>query len=172
MPTLNRFPLLGLWAREAALRLGYRQDEAKALGHAYAVLYAIRAQGTRPKKTTKTKEKPPRPVSATEEVEFGGDRLPIERDDEGHLQGLVGHDHPQTARTYQAHIVRKFPLEYYDKLEDAFRAVMKTIPPRELRKPHRVYQLYDEWKKGCGVGRMVDLDKLLSWCEEYSEERS
>src|SRR5205085_4280167 len=41
--TLNRFPLLGLWATEAARRAGYRRDEAEALGHAYAVLYAIRA---------------------------------------------------------------------------------------------------------------------------------
>ena len=43
MATLNRFPLLGLWAREAAHRIGYPDREADVLGHAYAVLYAIRA---------------------------------------------------------------------------------------------------------------------------------
>jgi hypothetical protein len=43
MPTLNRFPILGLWAEEAARRIGYSKDEAESLGHAYAVLYAIRA---------------------------------------------------------------------------------------------------------------------------------
>ena len=44
MPTLNRFPLLGLWAREAATRIGYTAPDADTIGHAYAVLYAIRAQ--------------------------------------------------------------------------------------------------------------------------------
>ena len=29
-----------------------------------------------------------------------------------------------------------------------------------------VYDLYDEWKKQCGVGRLVDLDGLLRWVEE------
>ena len=45
MTTLNRFPLLSLWAREVARRLGYTAAEAESLGHAYAVLYAIRAAG-------------------------------------------------------------------------------------------------------------------------------
>ena len=49
MPTLNRFPLLGLWAKGAARRLGYTKDESEALGHAYAVLYAIRANAVRHK---------------------------------------------------------------------------------------------------------------------------
>ena len=35
MPSLNRFPLLGLWAREAAHRIGYSDAEADVLGHAY-----------------------------------------------------------------------------------------------------------------------------------------
>lgn len=51
MPTLNRFPLLGLWAEEAARRLGYRKDGAESLGHAYSVLYAIRAQRVQRPKT-------------------------------------------------------------------------------------------------------------------------
>jgi hypothetical protein len=170
MPTLNRFPLLGLWAREAARRLGYRKDEAEALGHAYAVLYAIRAQGH--KKPKKAKPKPSAPatappaVPAEEELEFCGDNLPIQRDANDHIQGLVGHEELQTARSYQTHIARKFPPGYYEKLEDAFRTLLKTIPPRELRADHRLYQIYDQWKKSCGVGRLVDLDRLLEWCEE------
>src|SRR5690348_2792089 len=81
MPTLNRFPLLGLWAREAARRLGYRKDEAEALGHAYAVLYAIRARGPTHKKAKKPQAKPsapataPPPAPTVEQLDFGGDRL-------------------------------------------------------------------------------------------------
>jgi hypothetical protein len=33
-PTLNRFPLLGLWAKEAARRVGYSKGESEALGAA------------------------------------------------------------------------------------------------------------------------------------------
>ena len=43
MPNLNRFPLLGLWAKEAARRIGHNDADAQTIGHAYAVLYAIRA---------------------------------------------------------------------------------------------------------------------------------
>jgi hypothetical protein len=146
MPTLNRFPLLGLWAKEAARRLGYTKKESESLGHAYAVLYAIRAQGIR-KPAKKTKVQPSAPATAppdVEELEFCGDRLPIQHDAEGRIECRVGGDGPQTARTYHAHIARKFPPGYYDKLEEAFRAMLKTIPPRQLRSHHRLYQLYDQ----------------------------
>jgi hypothetical protein len=33
-------------------------------------------------------------------------------------------------------------------------------------KTRLVYDLYDEWKKSSGVGRLVDLDKLLAWSRE------
>src|SRR5690242_5637434 len=59
MATLNRFPLLGLWAEEAARRIGYPKAEAESLGHAYAVLYAIRAQRLRQPAKEK-EEKAPR----------------------------------------------------------------------------------------------------------------
>ena len=36
MPTLNRSPLLGLWAKEAARRLGYTKGESEALGRTSA----------------------------------------------------------------------------------------------------------------------------------------
>jgi hypothetical protein len=31
-PTLNRFPLFGLFAHQAALRMGYPEDDARLLG--------------------------------------------------------------------------------------------------------------------------------------------
>jgi hypothetical protein len=50
--------------------------------------------------------------------------------------------------------------------------MLKTIPPRQLRSHHRLYQLYDQWKKSCSIGRLVDLDKLLDWCHERSATES
>ncbi|HEV3262730.1 MAG TPA: hypothetical protein VG013_38195 [Gemmataceae bacterium] len=167
MPTLNRFPLLGLWAEEAARRIGYPKNEAESLGHAYAVLYAIRAQRVaRPKAGEEEAHPPPRRKAPRgEEVEFGGDKLAVTHDAQGHLRGKVGGDKPQTPRTYQASVRAKFPPGYYEKLESCFRRLLKKFPPSRLNS-RLVYGLYDEWKKSCGEGRRVDLDKLLRWCRE------
>ncbi len=165
MPTLNRFPLLGLWAEEAARRIGFRKDEAESLGHAYAVLYAIRARG----KPKQEKEEPAAPAHKkrppAEQLHFGGDDLDVTYDAEGHVQGLVGGDRPQTPRTYAASVRAKFPPGYYEKLTQAFRQLLKGYRPSRLNS-RLVYDLYDEWKRACGVGRLVDLDALLRWCRE------
>lgn len=169
MAILNRFPLLGLWAKEAALRLGYAVGEAKALGHAYAVLYAIRAAAPRVRHEEKAAAKPARKHVETEQIDFSGDKIDITRDANGKVLGLVGHEQPQTARSYRSQVEAKFPDDYYEKLEKAFRAVWHTIPPGQI-KDRRVYKVYDQWKKLCGVGREVDLDKLLDWCEKAGKQ--
>ena len=163
MAVLNRFPLLGLWAREAARRVGYPAPEADALGHAYALLYAIRAnRRARPATAPPAPTTRRRPVA--DQVEFGGDRLDAAYNEAGRLIGLVGGDRPQTPRSYRTAVARKIPDEHRAQLTDAFRRVFQTIPPKQLDSG-MVYDLYDRWKKECGVGRRVDLDKLLEWCD-------
>ncbi len=167
MPTLNRFPLLGLWAEEVARRLGYRAGEAQALGHAYAVLYAIRAQGRRkPRGETKPER---RPAPKSETLSFAGDELPVVRE-EGAVRGWVGHQAKQTPASYRADVEGKFPDGYYDRLRACFRRLLTTYRPAELDS-RLTYDLYDAWKKACGVGRRVDLDRLLAWCEEHAAGR-
>jgi len=162
MPTTsNRFPLLGLWAREAARRLGYKAADAEALGHAYAVLYAIRA-AKRPKNAKDAAK--PRGRRGDEQLHFAGDTLDVAHDAAGCLQGLVGDGRPQTPRTYRASVADKFPADYARRLGEAFRKVLKAYPPEALD-GRIVYALYDEWKKACAAGREVDLDKLLDWCD-------
>ena len=165
MPTLNRFPLLALWAKEAARRVGYTVAESEALGHAYAVLYAIRAANKPHKKADGAHAAPAAPSAPPppDEVEFGGDKIHVARDDAGHVQGYVGGD-LQTSRSYRGHVLHKYPDGYYAKLEEAFRKVFRTLEPKELNS-RLLYDLYDGWKKSCGVGRLVDLDKLLAWCD-------
>jgi hypothetical protein len=174
MATLNRFPLLGLWAKEVARRLGYTVTEAESLGHAYAVLYAIRAAGG-PKHTkgdggaaaaTASPAAPP----AKDELAFGGDRLEVVREG-GKVRGRVGGAEMQTPQSYRYHVVKKFPAGSYDKLEAAFRRVLATYKPGELNS-RLTYQLYDEWKKSCGAGRLVDLDKLTAWCDKRAADRA
>jgi hypothetical protein len=165
VPTLNRFPLLGLWAREAARRIGYSTPDAEALGHAYAVLYAIRAN-KRPK-TAATDQPTPKPRSrrAVDQLTFAGDSLDVVYDDAGHVQGLVGGDRPQTPRSYRVSVANRFPAGYFGRLTGAFQKVLKAYPPKALD-GRIVYDLYDEWKRACAVGRRVDLDKLIEWCEQ------
>jgi hypothetical protein len=167
--TLNRFPLLGLWAEEAARRLGYRRDEAESLGQGYAVLYAIRA-ARRPKPAEGHAGEPKPTPKPTEHVLFGGDRLDVIHDAAGHLRARVGGERPQTPAGYRASVQAKFPPGYYDRLRDAFRRLLKTYPPKALR-GRAVYTVYDQWKKQCGVGRSVDLDCLVQWCEENAASR-
>jgi hypothetical protein len=165
MPTLNRFPLLALWAKEAARRIGYTVAESEALGHAYAVLYAIRAarlhnKAAPPKGPKPTPHRPP-----SERLEFGGDQVDVTRDAHGRVQGLVGHEEPQTAQSYRKAVISKYPPGYYHKLEDAFHELFKKYKPDEINS-RQLYNLYDQWKRSCGAGRSVDLDKLLCWSEE------
>jgi hypothetical protein len=163
MPTLNRFPLLGLWAREAARRIGYSAPEAEALGHAYALLYAIRAN-MRSEPSKAAGRAAPKRRQTREQIQFGGDKLDVVHDESGRLLGRVGGDRPQTPRTYRTSIARKLPEGYLERLTDAFQKVLDQIPPEQLDSG-MVYDVYDQWKKEAGVGRRVDLDRLIEWCE-------
>src|SRR5438309_5561418 len=109
MPTLNRFPLLGLWAEEAARRLGYTRDEAESLGHAYAVLYAIRANRRAHPTEGADHPAPARRQRKAEHLRFAGDDLEITHDPDGKVRGRVGGDQPQPPASYRASVVRKFP---------------------------------------------------------------
>jgi hypothetical protein len=171
MPSLNRFPLLGLWAREAARRLGHNEADAQTIGHAYAVLYAIRASSpVRPvaykdaEAAASVREALEQPADV-ELIDFGGDRLEVSRGPQGQLVGRVGGQLPQTAQTYRYKVQGKFPAGYYEKLSHAVGAFFAKCPDEKLA-GKRIYALYNQWKKQCADGRLVDLDKLLAWCKE------
>ena len=167
MATLNRFPLLGLWAEETARRIGYTKTEAESLGHAYAVLYAIRAQRLRQPAKEKVEKAPRRKRPRAKTIHFGGDDLEATHED-GEVRGLVGGEQPQTPQSYQVSVRKKFPPGYYATLQKAFRQLLRQYPPSRLDS-RLVYNLYDEWKRECGKGRMVDLEKLLTWCRQHAE---
>jgi hypothetical protein len=170
MPTLNRFPLLGLWAREAARRIGYPTPDAEALGHAYALLYAIRANmRTERAKADQTTARPRR-RRGVDELTFGGDTFEVVYDDAGHVQGAVGGGRPQTPRSYRTSVANKFAPGYLAAVSAAFRQVLRAYPPKTLDSK-LVYDIYDQWKKACAVGRRVDLDRLIEWCHQRAGGR-
>ena len=100
--------------------------------------------------------------AASHRVRFCGDDIDAAYDVDGRLRGKVGGGRRQTPASYHSAVRAKFPPGYYDRLQKAFHDLLKTFPPRTLE-GRRVYDLYDEWKKACGVGRLVDLDRLLEW---------
>ena len=171
--TLNRFPLLGLWAREAAVRIGHPEREADVLGHGYAVLYAIRANS--PKKPVHYKDKDAARAAQealasptandVELLSFGGDDLQVSRNGRGELVGRVGDQMPQTPESYRYKVMRKFPAGYYERVQSAFRDFFAAIDPGALDSK-MVYALYDQWKKACASGHSVDLDRLIKWCRD------
>ncbi len=176
MPSLNRFPLLGLWAKEAALRLGHTEADAQTIGHAYAVLYAIRANS--PVRATAYKDK--EAIASAEEalsqpseielLDFGGDRLEISRGPQGQIVGRVGGRLPQTPETFRYKVASKFPASYLARLESAFHAFFAARSPEKID-GKAIYSLYDQWKKQCANGRLVDLDRLIGWCEKSTKAK-
>src|SRR5262249_50564644 len=137
MPTLNRFPLLGLWVREAAHRIGYSDAEADTLGHAYAVLYAIRANS--PVRPARYKDEEAKAAAdrvkaedpAGETLEFGDDELEVCRTARGELVGRVGNAEPQTPQSYRYKVAGKFPAGWYDRLQRAFRDFFEAYTPEK-----------------------------------------
>ena len=76
---------------------------------------------------------------------------------------FVGRD--AIADAYRTSVANKFPPGYLRALTDAFQRVLRTYPPKTLDS-RLVYDIYDEWKKACGAGRRVDLDRLIDWCQK------
>ena len=181
MATLNRFPLWGLWNRVAAEVLEYEADEARCIGHAVAVLYAIRAQGGGYRGGKSSTKKGSIPAGAatkvltTDELAFGGDSLPCEMDEDGRVvKCLVGckspKDKAQTPSTYERDVEGKVPLELRQELTEAMQALLSTYSKMELS-GRLIYRIYDQWKKECKAGRRVDLNNLLDWLRERAEDR-
>jgi hypothetical protein len=175
MAILNRFPLFGLWNRVAAELIGYDENEAKAIGHGVAVLFAIRARGggrnKKPGGNGAGGEKPI--VEKPESIRFGGDDLPVvyQGANEETFVCRVGGENPQTAETYRTAIEAKVPAEYREKLTEAFRKALGVYPKFSLD-GRIIYKLYDGWKRECAAGRGVDLDKLIAWCERYAARKA
>ena len=79
-PTLNRFPLFGLFAHQAAKKMGYVEDDARLLGLSTALLYAIfkaKAQAKKAETEPKKKELPTEIAAKTKLLRFGGQEFQV-----------------------------------------------------------------------------------------------
>jgi hypothetical protein len=165
--TLNRFPLFGLFAHQAARRIGYAEDDARLLGFSTALLYAIfkvKAQATK-EPAEKKKELPKEIEAKTKTLQFGGQEFQVIYGKGKKLkQTVVGHE-VHDADEYDSQIKAKFPEGWYDKLAKAFDKYLAAFDSALI--DNGLFDLYKPWRDGCKVGfNRVDLDKLLAWLGE------
>jgi hypothetical protein len=165
--TLNRFPLFGLFAHQAARRLGYAEDDSRLLGFSTAVLYAIFKVKTQAKgeKSEKKNELPREVEAKTKTLQFGGQEFQVIYGTGKKLkQSVVGHE-LHDGHEYDSQIKAKFPAGWYDKLAKAFDKYLASIEPAKIDKD--LFDLYKPWRDQNKVGfNRVDLEKLEAWLGE------
>ncbi len=167
--TINRAPVLTLWAAVVAKRLGHPWSTALTLGKAVAGLNA-QSKGRRlgiyepapeaapPARGQKGAARPPR----REVVELLGRQVPVEETPDG-VRAVVKDraERPDAVRRY---LEGKFG-EDLGAAREAMEALAATFKPRELAEA--AYELYERFrpeipagKRGWGAKGTLDLDGL------------
>lgn len=167
--TINRAPVLTLWAAFVAQRLGHSWEESLTLGRAVAGLNAQskgRRIGIYEEKTPEQKEKEKKEAKAAKvpTLELMGRAVPVKKTAHGVRATTDGHAiEPDAVQTY---LEQKFG-DQFDASRAALEALAKSYTPRELES--RAYDLYEkfrptipEGKKGWGAKGELDLDYVRS----------
>src|SRR5512138_2790268 len=170
--SINRAPVLTLWAAVVAERLGHDWDEALTLGRAVAGLNAqskgrrigMYEQKTEEEKQKEKKEAREAKAAKAPMVEVMGRSVPVKKTARGlraAVDGEVIH-----ASSVQAYLEQKFG-EQYEESKAALEHLARSYSPRELE--NRAYDLYEkfrpeipEGKKGWGAKGELDLDYIRS----------
>ena len=167
--TINRAPVLTLWAAIVAERLGHSKQEALTLGKAVAGLNAQskgRRIGIYAEKTEEEKEKEKKEAKAAKlpMVAIMGRSVPVVNTAHGMRAAIKGEAiDPESVEMY---LEQKFG-DHYEESRSALEHLAKSYTPRELEA--RAYDLYEkfrpeipEGKKGWGAKGELDLDYVRS----------
>ena len=166
--TINRAPVLTLWAAVVAERLGFEHDEALTLGRAVAGLNAAtksqRLGLSHPSKSGKSGfHRGKKPASdGMEHVELLGRSVPVVHTPTGLRAAKDGEaDSPMSVQRY---LESKFG-ESLAAAEKAMAALAKSFTPTELAA--RAFDLYESFRpsipagvKGWGAKGALDLEKV------------
>jgi hypothetical protein len=148
--TINRAPVLTLWAAVVAERLGYDRDEAATLGKAVAGMNA--ASKARTLGLAKPAAKPA-PGKATaraatpQRVELLGRHVPVMRTAMGLRAANDGK--PATPESVHRYLETKFGASL-ESVRAAMSALAKSIPKPELAE--RAFALYEQFRPGIPAG--------------------
>jgi hypothetical protein len=162
--SINRMPVLTLWAAVVAERFGFDEDAALTLGRAVAVLNA-QSKGRKlgifsppDEETKKTREEA---TKETSRVEVCGRAVPVQETEQGPRAVLGGKMiGPQVVRRS---LERSFG-EYLGAARSALRKLTASFEPAELKK--LAYLLYEQFRPSVpegmrGWGAKGELDLAL-----------
>jgi hypothetical protein len=165
--SINRAPVLTLWAAVVAERLGFDGDEALTLGRAVAGLNA-QSKGRRlgifkpsEERATKVRKKKP---GETVQVEVLGRAVPAVVTENG-VRALAKDKQINPDRV-QSYLEGKFG-EHLADARKAMERLARAFPPKELA--DHAYALYERFrptipagKKGWGAHGELDLNQIMS----------
>jgi hypothetical protein len=164
--TINRAPVLTLWAAVVAERLGFERDEALTLGRAVAGLNAqSKRQHLGMVAASKSGEPPSRRRKSSahlEHVELLGRSVPVMHTPQGLRAAKDGEaDSPAAVKRY---LESKFG-ESFPAAEKAMKSLASSFTPVELAE--RAFALYESFRptipagvRGWGAKGALDLGKV------------
>ncbi len=169
--SINRAPVLTLWATIVARRLGFRKDEALTLGKAVAGLNA-QSKGRRLGifKPHETKPKEARKQKRDEHflIEICGRSVPVINTEDGIR--ATAKNHPIDPRSVERYLENKFG-DALASVEEALQKLAKAYKPKELAE--RAYSLYEQFrpaipsgKRGWGASGDLDLELIKKLAEK------
>jgi hypothetical protein len=171
--TINRAPVLTLWAAVVAERLGYDYEAALTLGKAVAGLNA-QSKGRRlglfeeSKGPPEEKDPTARPPGDQFMVSLLHRRVPVVKADRGVRATLKGQ--PIDPASVQRYLAQKFRHELAE-VQAAMEALAKAYPPAQLGA--HAYALYEQFrpdipegKQGWGAAGQLDLDSIRALGEK------
>ena len=164
--TVNRAPVLTLWAAVTAQRLGFEWEEALTLGKAVAGLNAYAKGVSIGLFQPSPKEVRSRRVALSQGEVVQVDlmhRAVLARLTPSGIRALVK-DKPIDPASVEKYLAGKFG-EGLDAARSAMEELARSFPQEELAE--RAFDLYEEFrpaippgKKGWGVAGILDLDKI------------
>ena len=164
--SINRAPVLTLWAAVVAERLGFDRDTALTLGRAVAGLNAY-AKGVslglfEPSSKAVDEHLKKAKSGATLKVDLLHRAVPVVRTPDG--PRAISKDRPISSASVERYLQGKFG----ENLGPARRAMTKlarSLPPREIAV--RAYHLYEQFRpeipagvSGWGAAGKLDLDRI------------
>lgn len=171
-PTLNRFPLFGLFAYRAAKKLAYPDEDARLLGFSTALLYAIfkaKSQAKKEKPEKEKKELPKEIEAKMATVKFGGQEFTVIPGKGRRIKQTIVGQEVHDSDEYESQIKAKFPEGWYDRLAKAFDGYLEGYKSKDL---NHLFDLYKAWRDGNKIGlNRIDLEKLIRWLHEHGAKR-
>lgn len=165
--SINRAPVLTLWAAVVAERLGYNKKSALTLGKAVAGLNAQskgRRLGIYEEKKNEAQVEKKKDSAKPEMIEILGRGVPTIETPQGLRAAIKGE--PIDAESVETYLKQKFG-DALDDTRSAMQKLAKAYSPKQLES--KAYDLYEkfrpqipEGKKGWGAKGDLDLEYISS----------